>query len=150
VGELRAEAIAYWDGLADALEQGGIDGFLEYIDRNEERDVAWREPVLRFTRERMLRQRHLDALAEALRQTPRSRPFGALAELESLRAPALVVASHDEADPGHPRHVAEAYAERLPNARLIGEEKGESPLAWQGGRLSREIASFCTEIGWTA
>jgi 3-oxoadipate enol-lactonase len=59
-----------------------------------------------------------------------------------LEVPALVVASHDEADPGHPRAVAEAYAERLPRARLIGEEEGESPLAWQGGKLSREIADF--------
>ena len=67
---------------------------------------------------------------------------GYLAELEALEMPALVVASHDGADPGHPRAVAEAYAERLPNATLIGEEEGESPLAWQGGRLSREIAKF--------
>jgi hypothetical protein len=41
--------------------------------------------------------------------------------------------------------VAAAYAERLPRARLIGEREGESPLAWQGGRLSQEIASFCAE-----
>ena len=59
--------------------------------------------------------------------------------------PALVVASHDEADPGHPRAVAEAWSERLPEARLVGEEPGSSPLAWQGGRLSREIAAFCDE-----
>ncbi len=76
---------------------------------------------------------------------PRSRPFGAMEELESLAVPALVVASNDDADPGHPRDVAEAYAERLPQARLIGEAEGESPLAWQGGRLSREIAAFCAE-----
>ena len=57
--------------------------------------------------------------------------------------PALVVASHDDADPGHPYAVAAEWAERLPNATLISEERGESPLAWQGGRLSREIASFC-------
>ena len=102
---------------------------------------------MRFTRERLLRQRHPDAVVEALRQVPRSRPFGEMAELESLQVPALVVASHDAADPGHPRHVAEAYAERLPRARLIGEAEGESPLAWQGGKLSREIAAFCTELG---
>ena len=51
--------------------------------------------------------------------------------------PALVVASHDEADPGHPYAAAAAYAEALPRARLISEEEGESPLAWQGGKLSR-------------
>ena len=47
----------------------------------------------------------------------------------------------------HPRHVAEAYAERMPQAKLIVEAEGESPLAWQGGRLSREIAAFCAELG---
>jgi pimeloyl-ACP methyl ester carboxylesterase len=145
-GGISSEAPAYWDGLAAALETGGVDGFLEYIDRNQETDPAWRDAVQRFTRERMLQHRRLDALVDALREVPRSRPFETLAELESIQTPALVVASHDAADPGHPRHVAEAYAERLPRARLIGEAEGESPLAWQGGRLSREIASFCAEV----
>jgi pimeloyl-ACP methyl ester carboxylesterase len=144
-GEISAESLAYWDGLAAALEAEGIDGFLAYIDRNQATDPAWRDSVQRFTRERMLRHRHLDALAEALREVPRSRPFGAIEELEALRVPALVVASHDDADPGHPRHVAEAYAARLPLARLTGEAEGQSPLAWQGGRLSREIATFAAE-----
>ena len=60
--------------------------------------------------------------------------------------PALVVASRDGADPAHPRAVAEAYADHLPQARLIGEEEGESPLAWQGGKLSREITDFIERI----
>jgi pimeloyl-ACP methyl ester carboxylesterase len=145
-GEISAESLAYWDGLAGALEGGGVDGFVDYIDRNQGADPAWRDSVLRFTRERILRQRHPEALVEALRQVPRSRPFDDMSELESLRVPALVVASHDAADPGHPRHVAEAYAERLQQARLIGEVEGESPLAWQGGKLSREIAAFCAEL----
>jgi 3-oxoadipate enol-lactonase len=147
MGEIPPETLAYWDGLAAALEADGIDGFLAYIDRHQSTDPAWRDSVQRFTRERMLRHRHLDAIVEALRQVPRSRPFGAIEELEGLRVPALVVASHDAADPGHPRHVAEAYAERLPRARLIGEPEGASPLAWQGGRLSREIAAFAAEVG---
>lgn len=145
-GELSAEQGAYWDGLADALEGGGVDGFVEYIDREGETDPAWRDSVLRFTRERMLRHRRLDAIVAALREVPRSHPFGSLEELERLEAPALVVASHDDADPGHPRRVAEAYAGRLPLARLTGERAGESPLAWQGGRLSREVAAFEAEI----
>ena len=37
--------------------------------------------------------------------------------------------------------------ERLPRARLISEDAGASPLAWQGGKLSREIAGFCREPG---
>jgi len=55
------------------------------------------------------------------------------------------VASYDEADPGHPYSIAEAWADRLPQGRLVSEEQGQSPLAWQGGRLSRVIADFCEE-----
>jgi len=146
MGEIPVETLEYWDGLAAALETGGVDGFLDYLDREQGIDPAWRDSVLRFTRERMLQHRHLDAVVEALRQVPRSRPFGTMAELESLQVPTLVVASHDAADPGHPRQVAEAYVEHLPRARLTSEAEGESPLAWQGGRLSREIAAFCAEL----
>ena len=102
--------------------------------------------MLRFTRERMLRHRDLGAIARALREVPRSRPFDGLEELERLDVPALVVASHDAADPGHPYAVAAAYAERLPGARLVSEAEGQSPLAWQGGRLSREIAEFAVGL----
>jgi pimeloyl-ACP methyl ester carboxylesterase len=148
-GEISDASLEYWDGLAAELEERGVDGFVEYIDRFQAVDSAWRESVLRFTRERLLRHRHLGAVVEALRQVSRSRPFEGLEELESLEVPALVVASHDDSDPGHPRAVAEAYAERLPQARLVGESEGESPLAWQGGRLSREIAGFCAELEGT-
>ena len=81
----------------------------------------------------------------ALREVPRSLPFEGLEELETLDVPALVVASYDEADPGHPYAIAEAWAERLPGGRLVSEEPGKSPLAWQGGRLSRVIADFLEE-----
>jgi pimeloyl-ACP methyl ester carboxylesterase len=144
-GEITDAVLERWDGLAASLEEGGVEGFLAFIDERGI-DPAWREPVLRFTRERMLLHRHPEALAEAIREVPRSRPFGGLEELDALAVPALVVASHDDADPGHPRGAAEAYAEHLPEARLISEEEGESPLAWQGGRLSREIAAFCAEL----
>jgi pimeloyl-ACP methyl ester carboxylesterase len=143
--EPSAESLAFWDGLAAALEREGVDGFAQYVGREQGIEPRWRDTVLRFTRERMRRHRHLDAVAVALRQVPRSRPFGDVGELESLDVPALVVASQDGPDPGHPRAVAELYAERLPVARLVGEAEGESPLAWQGGRLSREIAAFCAE-----
>ncbi|MGI9557639.1 MAG: alpha/beta fold hydrolase [Solirubrobacterales bacterium] len=139
-----AEELANWTALADGLEDAGIDGFLEAYER-QGLAPEWRETLLRVARERLERHEHPDAVAKALRQVPRSAPFESLAELELLDVPALVVASHDEADPGHPHSVAEAYAERLPAARLISEEPGNSPLAWQGGRLSREIAMFCAE-----
>ncbi len=142
-GEIPDSAYSYWDGLAAALERGGVDGFVEFIaSQHASMAPAFRDSVLRFTRERMLSHEHLDAVLAALRETPRSRPFEEISELSAIEVPALVVASHDEADPGHPYRSAVAYAEALPRATLVSEEEGESPLAWQGGRLSRRIASF--------
>jgi hypothetical protein len=54
--------------------------------------------------------------------------------------PVAVVASGDDADPGHPYALAQAYAEAIPGAELIGDEPGQSPLAWQGSRISAVIA----------
>ena len=133
---------AYWDGLAAALEVDGVDGFVAYVDRHQHVDPAARESILGFTRARMLLHRHPEAVAQALREVSRSNPFDSLEQLAELDLPALVVASHDGADPGHPYAVAAAYAEELPQARLISEREGESPLAWQGGKLSRAIADF--------
>jgi pimeloyl-ACP methyl ester carboxylesterase len=141
--EPRADSLAYWDALADGLESGGVDGWLAAYDHDL--NPEWRDTLLRIARARMERHRHPEAIAQALREVPRSVPFDGMTALESLDVPALVVASHDEADPGHPYAVASEWAERLPQARLISEEEGESPLAWQGGRLSREIAAFCSE-----
>jgi pimeloyl-ACP methyl ester carboxylesterase len=146
-GEVRESSVEYWDGLAAALEGGGIEAFLAYLDEHGVAGGQWRDSVLRFTRERLEAHRDLGAVAEALRQVARSRPFGDLSELEALDVPTLVVASRDEADPGHPRQVAEEYADALPQSRLAIEPEGQSPLAWQGGRLSREIAAFCEEAG---
>jgi pimeloyl-ACP methyl ester carboxylesterase len=67
-------------------------------------------------------------------------------ELEHVHIPTLVVASRDEADPGHPYAVGEAWSERLPDARLVTEEEGKSPLAWQGARLSKAIVEFLGSV----
>jgi len=144
-GPASAASLAYWDGLATALEAGGIDAFVAYTERVQPTDARWRDSVRRFTRERLQRHRHLGAVVAALREVPRSRPFGTVNDLRDLEVPALVVASHDAADPGHPYATAAAYAWRLPRAELIVEPEGQSPLAWQGGRLSRAIAGFAAE-----
>jgi pimeloyl-ACP methyl ester carboxylesterase len=145
-GDVQAteEVLASWDALADGLEKGGVEGFLRALER-QGMEPGWRDTILRFTRERMHAHRHPEAVARALREVPRSKPFESMDELEFLDVPALVVASHDLADPGHPFAVAESYAARLPQARLVSEQEGDSPLAWQGGRLSRQIAAFCAE-----
>lgn len=145
-GVVTEDSLRYWDGLQAALREDGIDGFVAYIDRMQRIDPAWRDSVLRFTRERMERHRDLDAIVTALHDVPRSRPFERMEDLEGLDLPVLVVASHDDADPGHPWAVAREYAERLPRARLTSEAEGQSPLAWQGGRLSREIEAFYREL----
>lgn len=145
-GAIKPASLEYWDGLAAALERDGVDGFVAYIGKRQGIDPRWRDSVLRFTRERLLRQDHPGALVEALRETPRSRPFESFEQLTALKAPALVVASDDDADPGHPYAAAAAYAEALPAARLVSEEPGESPLAWQGGKLSRALAGFYAEV----
>jgi pimeloyl-ACP methyl ester carboxylesterase len=141
---LDADSLASWDGLAAGLEEGGIDGFIAAYEAGM--DPEWRETLVRIARERLSRHRDLGAVAVALREVPRSVPFDGLAELESLEVPALVVASGDEADPGHPRAVAAAWAEALPRGSMISEAAGASPLAWQGGRLSREIAAFAAGL----
>ena len=141
---LDREALEGWDRLAAALEREGVEGFVR-ANENPSLEPRWRGRVARITRERLARHRHPDAVARALREVPRSMPFDGLEELEFLDVPALVVASHDDVDPGHPYPVAEAWAGRLPRARLMSEPRGTSPLAWQGGRLSREIAAFCEE-----
>jgi pimeloyl-ACP methyl ester carboxylesterase len=129
-----------WDRLAEGLERGGVDGFMKAFDRGL--DPEWRDVILRFTRQRMDQHLHLDAVARALREVPRSSPFDSISDLELLDLPVLVVASHDTADPGHPYGVAAAYADAIPGARLVSEDEGASPLAWQGGRLAQAIAEF--------
>jgi pimeloyl-ACP methyl ester carboxylesterase len=144
--EPTADALSEWDELADGLERG-VEGFLE-VQLRQGLDEKWREPIQRFTRARLKAHGHLDAVVRALREVPRSVPFDGLAELENLDVPALVVASHDVADPGHPYAVAEAWTQALPRARMISEEEGDAPLAWKGGKLSRAIAAFAGEIGF--
>jgi pimeloyl-ACP methyl ester carboxylesterase len=129
-----------WDALADGLEQGGVEGFMAAY--HPKVDPRWLDTALLVTRQRLARHRHPEAVADALRVVPRSRPFESLDELSALQLPVLVVGSRDEADPGHPLAVAQEYARTLPRAELLVEEEGKSPLAWQGGQLSHAIADF--------
>jgi pimeloyl-ACP methyl ester carboxylesterase len=96
-------------------------------------------------RQRLALHEHPEAVAQALRQVPRSRPFESMDELAALSMPVTIVASRDEADPGHPLSVGEAYARAIPGARIVTEEAGSSPIAWQGGQLSRVIAETAGE-----
>jgi pimeloyl-ACP methyl ester carboxylesterase len=131
--------LADWDALADALRRGGVDGFIGSYDKDRVAD-PWRESIETVLRQRLELHEHLDAVADALETVPRSSPFESLDELASIAAPTVVVASGDEADPGHPHALALAYARAIPGAEVATEEPGKSPLAWQGSQLSKVIA----------
>jgi pimeloyl-ACP methyl ester carboxylesterase len=81
-------------------------------------------------------------VADALQAVPRSRPFERWYELRSLGLPTVVIASRDDADPTHPLAVGERYAAAIPDAQLAVEEPGSSPIAWQGGQLSKLLAGL--------
>jgi pimeloyl-ACP methyl ester carboxylesterase len=143
-GQEDPDRLARWDALSDGLRTGGIDGFIAaYGEPNV--PEQWRETVLKVIRQRLAQHEHPDALADALRAVPRSRPFGKLDDLTEISVPTAVVASDDEADPGHPRAVGEAYAAAIPGSELVTDEPGRSPVAWQGSQLSKVIARVAAE-----
>ena len=131
--------LAHWDALSDGLRTGGIDGFLAATGRPHVAE-QWEDTVVKVIRQRLSLHEHPEALADALHVVPRSHPFGAIEELGAIAVPVAVVASDDDADPEHPREVGEAYAAAIPGARLVTDEPGRSPVAWQGSQLSKVIA----------
>ena len=139
-----AERLARWDALASGLREGGVEGFIEAYGEPRV-PSAWRESVIKVMRQRLALHEHPEAVADALSAVPRSRPFQRLEDLAKVSVPAVVVASADEPDPEHPQALAAAYARAIPGARLITDEPGRSPVAWQGSQLSKVIASAAHE-----
>jgi pimeloyl-ACP methyl ester carboxylesterase len=137
--------LARWDALSQGLREGGVEGFVEAYGTPTSPE-RWHETIFKVLRQRLAAHEHPEALADALRAVPRSRPFASWAELGELELPAVVVASRDEADPEHPYAVGERYAEAIPGADLRSEEPGSSPLAWQGSRLSAVIAEVGARV----
>lgn len=140
-------ALAGWDAMAQGLREGGVEGFLEAYDFSS-LPSQWRGTVEQVIRQRLAAHEHPEAVADALEVVPRSQPFEDLAELAGIEAPTVVVASRDEADPGHPLAVGERYARAIPGARLIVEDPGlggnpiRSPIAWQGSQLSKVLVEL--------
>jgi pimeloyl-ACP methyl ester carboxylesterase len=128
-----------WDALARGLRDGGVDGFIAAYGEPQV-PAAFQETVKTVLRQRLSAHDHPEAVADALEQVPRSHAFESWDALARLALPVTVVASRDEADPEHPYATGQRYAEAIPGARLESEEPGKSPLAWQGGQLSRVIA----------
>jgi pimeloyl-ACP methyl ester carboxylesterase len=140
-----AQALAGWDALARGLRADGVEGFLRAYDFSAV-PPRWRETIERVLRQRLAAHEHPAAVADALEAVPRSRPFDDLGQLAAIRAPTVVIGSRDEPDPGHPLAVAQEYAEAIAGARLVVERDG-SPVAWQGGAVSRLIAELGAQAG---
>ena len=137
-----------WERMASELERGGVDAFVD-VAQPDGLPERWREIAREATRQRMGRHHDPSAVAAALRQVPRSIAWKGLEPLRDLDVPVLIVGSRDEADTLHPLAVAEEYDRRLPRSELVVEERGKSPLAWQGARLSSEIGDFLERHGYS-
>ena len=144
--EDRDEGLKRWDALSDGLRSGGVDGFVEAYGEPQVPE-QWKKTIDKVLRQRLGAHEHPDAVADALHAVPRSRPFESWDELAEIAVPTVVVASRDEADPGHPYGIGERYAEAIPDAELRSEEPGSSPLAWQGGQLSKVISELAERAG---
>jgi pimeloyl-ACP methyl ester carboxylesterase len=140
-GDIGAEVrrLERWDRLSAALRGGVVEAFVEAC-RTPGGTPEFAGTVETVTRQRLSQHDHLEAVADALAAVPRSWPFQTLADLRQICVPAAVVASNDDADPEHPEALGIAYAEAIPNARLITDTPGRSPIAWQGSQLSGIIA----------
>jgi pimeloyl-ACP methyl ester carboxylesterase len=132
---------AGWDRLAKGLREGGVEGFVAAYDLDRI-PPRWRETVLKVLHQRLSAHDHPLAVADALEAVPRSRPFESWHELERIEAPTVLIASRDEADPSHPLATAERYAATIPGATLVLEEPESSPIAWQGGQLSKVLTEL--------
>lgn len=131
-------SLEHWDTLAAGLREGGVEGFVSAYGL-ERLPQAWRGTIETVLRQRIRAHEHPEAVADALEAVPRSRPFARWDQLHSIAVPTIVVASRDEADPSHPLALARRYAQEIRGARFAVEEEGRSPLAWQGGQLSRLV-----------
>ena len=147
-GEPRTDGVdkdKIWIEMADALARGP-EAFAEAAIPHDMPD-KWRDTAKEATIQRMEAHTDLEAVANAMRVVPWSTAFDGMEQVEGLDVPTLVVGSRDEADSLHPFEVAEDYAERMPNAELLVEDEDQSPIAWQGARLSRAIEDFLRRNG---
>jgi pimeloyl-ACP methyl ester carboxylesterase len=139
--DLGVEVLEQWDQLARGLRENGVEGFVEAYDFSEV-PARWQATVETVLRQRLAAHEYPLAVADALEAVPGSRPFQDMSELTSIDVPTVVVASRDDADPGHPLAVGERYAASIPAANLVVEEPGSSPIAWQGAQLSNVLAEL--------
>ena len=102
-------------------------------------------------RQRLAAHEHPDAVADALRAVPRSRAFEDWDELRELGAAdrrGRRAATTPTRAIRTPSASATRARSRAPSC--VSEEPGASPLAWQGGQLSKVIAALAERAGLSA
>ena len=138
-----------WDMLAQGLREGGVEGFVDCLRSRFRSPSASGRPSRRCCASGSPR-----TITRSLWRTP-CRPSHARDRLTAGRScdpieiPTVVVASRDEADPTHPLATGERYAATIPGAKLVVEDAGppvRSPIAWQGGQLSRVLAELASSV----
>ena len=129
----RTAALEHWDALADALDAGDIDAFVELPASTRCPSASATAPGWPSA-SALERHRHLDAVAEALRAGP---ALGGVRRPGAARRGSTSRCSWSAAattpDPGHPLAVAEEYARRLPRARAGGRGGGQVAAGVAGG-----------------
>ena len=102
-----------------------------------------RDTVLTVIRQRLSLHEHPEAVADALSAVPRSRPFGAVAELaDDRRSRRPWSRAATRPTPSTRRRSGRPTPRRSPEPELVLDEPGRSPIAWQGSQLSRVIAEL--------
>jgi 3-oxoadipate enol-lactonase len=140
------DVLARWDELAEGLRSGGPDGFVDAYAQGAELQEPLLTHVLALLRRRMFLHASYAAVADAIQNVPRSRPYLEVADVAEVGQPVLVAGTRDVYDVEHPLAIAEQYAAALPDARFTIEPEGRFPLSWSGGRLSRLIEEFLAEL----
>ena len=128
------EDFARWDALSEGLRSGGVEGFVAAYGEPGVPD-AWRDTVIRVLHQRLAAHEHPEAVADALREVPRSRAFEDWDELAELDLPCVVVASRDEADPGPSVRRGRALRARRSPAPSCAR-RSRAPRRWPGRAAS--------------
>ena len=137
-----------WDRLSDGLREGGVEGFVEAYGEPKVPE-QWRETVFKVLRQRLALHEHPDALADALRATPRSEPFERWEELAELDAPGRRGGEPRRGRPGAPvrrrralRRGDPGRGARLGGARLVAPGvAGQPPVEGDRG-VERQALTF--------
>src|SRR3954453_10138457 len=79
-GQDDERRLARWDALSKGLREGGVEGFVAAYGEPKV-PAPWRETVLKVLHQRLGAHEHPEAVADALRAVPRSRPYERWEEL---------------------------------------------------------------------